>query len=70
MPTIVHFDISAEDTARAKKFYAELFGWKFEGYPGPVDFYLISTSNLDGTPGVGGGLGKRTEYSQIGARNY
>jgi predicted enzyme related to lactoylglutathione lyase len=29
-----------------------------------MDFYLISTENLDGTMGVGGGLGKRMDPSQ------
>jgi hypothetical protein len=28
MPTIVHFDIPAEDVERSQKFYTELFGWK------------------------------------------
>jgi len=63
MSSIVHFDVPAEDTARARKFYEQLFGWKFESWPG-MDFYLISTTNLDGTPGVGGGLGKRMDPSQ------
>jgi predicted enzyme related to lactoylglutathione lyase len=70
MPTIVHFDISADDTTRAKKFYSALFGWKFETYPGPMEYSLISTNNLDGTPGVGGGLGKRSDPSQRGVLNY
>ncbi len=70
MATIVHFDISAEDTGRAKKFYSKLFGWKFDTYPGPMEYHLITTTNLDGTPGVGGGMGKRNEYSLLGARNY
>jgi predicted enzyme related to lactoylglutathione lyase len=70
MPTIVHFDISADDTARAKKFYSALFGWKFETYPGPIEYSLISTNNLDGMPGVGGGLGKRSDPSQRGVLNY
>jgi predicted enzyme related to lactoylglutathione lyase len=63
MSAIVHFDVPAEDTGRAKKFYETLFGWKFESWPG-MDFYLISTKNLDGTPGVGGGLGERMDPSQ------
>lgn len=63
MPAIVHFDVPAEDTGRAKKFYAALFGWKFESYPG-MEYNLITTTNLDGTPGVGGGLGKRMDPSQ------
>jgi predicted enzyme related to lactoylglutathione lyase len=33
MPTIVHFDIPAEDTKRAKKFYSALLGWKFKNLP-------------------------------------
>jgi catechol 2,3-dioxygenase-like lactoylglutathione lyase family enzyme len=32
MPTIVHFDIPAEDVERSQKFYTELFGWKIEKF--------------------------------------
>jgi hypothetical protein len=63
MPTIVHFDVPAEDTERAKKFYSALFGWDFQAFP-EMQYNLITTKNLDGTPGVGGGLGKRMEPSQ------
>lgn len=63
MPAIVHFDVPSEDIERAKKFYSVLLGWKFESYPG-MEYNLITTTNLDGTPGVGGGLGKRMEPSQ------
>jgi predicted enzyme related to lactoylglutathione lyase len=63
MPTIIHFDIPAEDTGRAEKFYTGLFGWKFESFPG-MQYSLITTTNLDGTPGVGGGMGKRMDPSQ------
>ncbi len=63
MSTIVHFDVPADDPERAKKFYATLFGWKFDLVP-EFQYNLISTTNLDGTPGVGGGLGKRMDSSQ------
>jgi predicted enzyme related to lactoylglutathione lyase len=63
MPTIVHFDVPAEDIERAKKFYSALLGWKFESFP-EMQYNLITTTNLDGTPGVGGGMGKRMEPSQ------
>ena len=33
MPTIVHFEIPADDVDRAKKFYSDLFGWKMERWP-------------------------------------
>ena len=59
MPTIVHFDISADDMGRARKFYSELFDWRFEKLPGPVDYALIVTRTLSGEEGLGGGMGKR-----------
>jgi predicted enzyme related to lactoylglutathione lyase len=63
MSSIVHFDVPAENTERAKKFYSVLLGWKFESYP-EMQYNLITTTNLDGTPGVGGGMGKRMDPSQ------
>ncbi len=59
MPTIVHFDLPADDVERAKKFYEKLLDWKFNKVPMPEPFYLIETKDLDGNPGVGGGMGER-----------
>ncbi|VVB93511.1 Uncharacterised protein [uncultured archaeon] len=59
MPTIVHFDLPADDVERAKKFYEKLFDWKFNQVPMPAPFYLIETKDLNGNPGVGGGMGER-----------
>ena len=64
MPTIVHFDVAADDPQRAKKFYERLFDWKMESPPGMTDYYLIETKDLNGETGVGGGLGKRGEPGQ------
>jgi uncharacterized protein len=64
VPTIVHFDIATDDPQRARKFYESLFGWKMMGPPGMTDYYLIETQDLQGNPGVGGGLGKRGDPSQ------
>jgi predicted enzyme related to lactoylglutathione lyase len=64
MPTIVHFDLPADDLPRAKKFYAELFGWNFVAPPGFQDFYLIETADLGGKPALGGGMGKRGSPDQ------
>ena len=63
MSAIVHFDVPAEDVERAKKFYSALFDWKYQSFP-EMQYNLITTTNLDGTPGVGGGLGKRMDPSQ------
>ncbi|MCD4669815.1 MAG: VOC family protein [Actinomycetia bacterium] len=63
MPVITHFMVPADDMERAKKFYAEIFGWKIEKMPGPVEYYGIETTDEDGKKGLGGGLGKRENPS-------
>jgi predicted enzyme related to lactoylglutathione lyase len=55
MPTIVHFEIPADELPRARHFYEQLFGWKFEQYPGS-DYWTITTS---GEHPVGGGMLKK-----------
>lgn len=67
MGSIIHFDISAEDVLRAKKFYEQLFGWKIEKFPtGPTEYYLIETLAATGEKGIGGGIAKRDKaYQQI-----
>lgn len=59
MPTIVHFDLPADNVDRARKFYEKLFDWKFSQVPMPAPFFLIETKDLNGDPGVGGGMGER-----------
>ncbi len=61
MPTITHFNVPADDVERAKKFYTELFGWKIEKLPGPMEYYGISTTNEKGEEGLGGGMSKRED---------
>jgi len=57
MPRPVHFDISAEDPERAAAFYANVFGWTFTKWDGPMDYWLITTGE-EGA-GIDGGLGVR-----------
>jgi predicted enzyme related to lactoylglutathione lyase len=64
MPTIVHFDLPADDPERAKKFYEKLFDWKFDKVQMPMPYYLIETKDLEGNPAVRGGMGKRMLPSQ------
>ena len=42
MPHLAHFAINADDVERAKKFYEQVFGWKFSAW-GPPKFYQIQT---------------------------
>jgi predicted enzyme related to lactoylglutathione lyase len=62
--TIVHFEIPANDVEKLKKFYVELFGWKIEKMPGPMDYWTVGTVPVDEKmvstrPGVNGGLYKK-----------
>jgi predicted enzyme related to lactoylglutathione lyase len=56
---LTHFAINADDTARARSFYQNVFGWQFQPW-GPPDFFQISTGDKT-TPPVQGALQKRRE---------
>ena len=58
MSRVTHFEIHADDPDRAAAFYADLLGWTFQTWGGPMDYRLITTGR-DGTPGINGGLLKR-----------
>jgi uncharacterized protein len=53
-----HIELLAADTERAKRFYGDVFGWQFEGYPG-ADYIGVKTSE-DGIEGGIGGLAQAT----------
>ncbi len=59
MRTVIHFEIHAEDTARAVKFYGDVFGWKFQEYPG-MDYWLVQKAPEDKEDnGISGAIMKR-----------
>ncbi len=60
MPRVVHFEIHADDTNRASAFYEKIFGWKFNKWDGPEEYYLINTGP-DTEQGINGGLMKRRD---------
>jgi predicted enzyme related to lactoylglutathione lyase len=59
-----HFEIPADDGARARRFYSATFGWKTHEIPG-TDYTMVSTGEVDEqgmpqSPGyIGGGIGRR-----------
>jgi predicted enzyme related to lactoylglutathione lyase len=63
-----HIEIPADDTDRAKRFYAGLFGWGFEDVPG-LDGYFLFTTPV-GQEGMGGAVGKRGESAPSQLRSY
>ena len=58
MPRVVHFEIHAAEPERAVKFYEKVFGWTFQKWEGPMEYWLITTGP-DDQPGITGGLMKR-----------
>ncbi|HEY7081799.1 MAG TPA: VOC family protein [Nitrososphaeraceae archaeon] len=55
MPRVIHFEIVADKPERAMKFYKEVFGWEFNKWNGPQDYWLVKTGE-DSQPGINGGL--------------
>jgi uncharacterized protein len=55
MSRVVHFEIHADDPARAQRFYETLLGWRFNSFP-ELDYWMIQTG--DG-PGIDGGMMRR-----------
>ncbi len=73
IPSIVHFEIPANDVERARKFYSTLFGWKIEKIEvkkdgDTMDYWMISTSSEGDSnkksSSLGGGLIKRQDPQQ------
>ena len=71
MPTIVHFEIPADDVEKAKKFYTDLFGWKIEklsvtddsrltsaATAQPMEYWIITTTDDKGNRALGEGIMK------------
>ena len=58
MPRVVHFEIHAADPDRAVNFYKTLFGWEFQKWEGPMEYWLVTTGPND-QPGINGGLVQR-----------
>ena len=58
MPRVVHFEIHAADHERGVKFYERVFGWTFQKWEGPMEYWLITTGP-DSEPGINGGLLRR-----------
>lgn len=58
MPRVLHFEIHASDPERGKKFYEKVFGWTFQKWEGPMEYWLITTGP-DSEPGINGGLMRR-----------
>lgn len=61
MPRVMHFEVPADDPDRAIKFYARVFGWKFEKWEGSAEYWSITTGP-ENEHGINGGLTKRSGF--------
>ena len=52
--------MSADDPERAIAFYENVFGWIFNKWEGPMEYWLISTGP-ESEPGIDGGLARRMD---------
>lgn len=60
MPKIIHFELNVKNIEQSIRFYKRVFGWKFEKWEGPIDYWLISTGD-ESEQGIEGGLGLEEE---------
>jgi predicted enzyme related to lactoylglutathione lyase len=66
MRSVVHFEIPADDVARAKEFYRSVFDWQLQDMP-EMDYTIVHTAEVDEnqmptTPGaINGGLVRRSQ---------
>ncbi|MGD8634268.1 MAG: VOC family protein, partial [Anaerolineales bacterium] len=60
MGRVVHFELPADDPERAIKFYEQTFGWTFQKWEGPMEYWFVSTGPED-EPGIDGGLARRED---------
>jgi predicted enzyme related to lactoylglutathione lyase len=58
MSRIIHFEIPAADPERAATFYKKVFDWQIEKWPGPMEYWMVTTG-AEGSPGINGGLLRR-----------
>ena len=57
---IVHYEVPANDVSALKKFYGDVFGWKFKKAPIPgMEYWLIDM----GSKHIGGGMYKKEANS-------
>lgn len=60
MPRVVHFEINADNPARAVKFYQDVFGWDINKWGGEQPYWLATTGQED-EAGINGAITPRMD---------
>jgi predicted enzyme related to lactoylglutathione lyase len=61
---VVHFEVIGKDPDGLRRYYGELFGWRFDVIGGPMDYSTVAREenvNDEGI-GIGGGVGGAEHY--------
>jgi len=64
-----YFDLTVHDLPAARKFFANVLGWKFETFPMPYEYYRIK-AGADEEPGIDGGIGAIKDTTISGGRPW
>lgn len=51
-----YFDLTVRDLARARVFFENVLGWRFNSFPMPYEYYRVQ-AGPEGEPGIDGGIG-------------
>jgi len=51
-----YFDLTVHDVSRAREFFQNVLGWRFEKFSLPYEYYRIQAGS-EGEPGIDGGIG-------------
>ena len=69
MSRVIHFEIAADDIARAVKFYTEVLGWEITDAHMPEGEYWLVKTGEAGTPGIDGAIMPRSYSPKQPIRN-
>lgn len=51
-----YFDLTVNNVGLARTFFEKIFGWRFERFPMPYEYYRIAAGPTN-EPGIDGGIG-------------
>ena len=68
MARVVHFELYTDDPEAVRPFYQDVFGWKFEKFGGPLEYWLVTTGEGK-EPGINGGLARPRQGQSPGTLN-
>lgn len=51
-----YFDLTVHDLGKARSFFENVLGWRFEKFPMPYEYYRIQAGS-EGEAGIDGGIG-------------